>query len=436
MNYIGKKGDTTESIARITYGSEFKAALIRRANPGVLFPLRGGESIITPLTPEVFAGNALTQNEEVAVIIDGERFSFWNKITINRSMDSIGTVAMMASFDPLNSDFRKVFVPFSYKSIIVMAGGNVIFTGIIMNIIPKKTENSRTVEINAYSLPGVLNDCCHGEGQEFNGVGIESITASLLEPFNVEFKFRDPSGDVFPLLAIEPEDKVLSFLVDLGKQRKLMITDDAQGTLIFYKPQDVAPSTVLTEGESPLVSVEPVFNAQEYYSHITGIMAKSIPSDGNFDPFANLENPDAGAGPDPFGGDAATFGGKGLNIGAKLTMKNEYLKGVYRPFAFRVQASPMGGLSEAVRSKKSRMIAGAISYTLEVDTWLDGTGKIWCPYTTLSLLAPGAMIYRQSNFHIKNVRLTKEGNQQRATLTLAVHGAFGGYMSEKMPWEE
>jgi prophage tail gpP-like protein len=282
-----------------------------------------------------------------------------------------------------------------------------------MNITPQRTENSRTVTIDAYGLPGFLNDCCVPEVREYLGNNLQQIVTQVVKPFGIKAKFVDqPQGGAFEKVESKPGEKALDFLIELARKRRLLITDDPEGNLVFYRPEDTAPTADITEGVSPLHLIKPVFNAQEYYSHITGIREEtSIPK--NYQDLFDFT----------------------VVPGGKYTAKNKFLKGVYRPYTFTVDDTNTGNLKEIDERKNRLMLANAISYEVQMLDWLDETGRIWIPYKTIGVTAPGVMIYNKNNFHIRSVSLRKDERSMTATLVLAVHGSFGGNLPEKLPWE-
>lgn len=411
--YTAQRGDTPELISRKTAGSEKNASLIKASNPDVIFPTRGGESITVPQEAERTVSPLAS--DEVTVRVNGKAFTYWNTIQLDRAMDRISTVSLGCSFDPKYSAFVDAFVPFSYARLEVFTNSKKVFTGTLMGVTPSKTENSRTVTIEAYGLPGVLNDCCTNNPREFLNSSLQQITKELVKPFGVRVRFLDrPDGGAFDKTAIAPGAKILEYLVDLARKRRLLVTDNPDGDLVFYRPNDTPSTATLEEGQSPLHLIVPTFNAQEYYSHITGVReATSTPLPSKIE--------------DIFGFT--------VQPGAKVTVRNKFLKNVYRPYSYNVDDTLTGSLKYLVERKNRLMLANAISYELQLLTWTDHSGVLWEPYRTITVTAPGAMIYNPNNFHIRSISLRKDGVSMTASMVLAVHGSFGGNLPEKLPWE-
>ena len=82
------------------------------------------------------------------------------------------------------------------------------------------------------------------------------------------------------------------------------------------------------------------------------------------------------------------------------------------------------------------MFGDMAAYSIRVATWRDPDGALWAPNTTITLLAPGAMVYKEYEFVIRAVEF--EGNRAArvATLELVIPGSFSGKIPEVLPWDE
>lgn len=402
-------GDTFEKIARKQYGDEKQAFLISSANPGATEPLVPGTSLVIPSQPGAPTDKTTQVDEvsenEVALLIDGERFRFWEDMRIVRSMDRMDVLEITA---PLNVDdlaFRQAFAPFSYRDMTVTVGGSPLFTGTMVGVAPSVTPNSRTVGVSAYSKPGVLNDCSAPASAypiEFNNQSLQDIATTLCQPFGLSPQFDADQGEAFDRIAASVTEKLLSFLTKLAQQRGLVISSTEQGALLFQKSISTGnPVANLTQGASPLMAANPAFNPQTYYSHVTGI-------------------------------DAVIVGREG----AQFTVKNEKLPGTIRPFTFNTPDVSGGGVKASTEAKAGRMFANAASYVATVSTWRDPQGNLWRPNTTLFLQAPDAMVYNPYEFLIRSVTFDRTADSETASLELVFPGSFNGKAPETLPWEE
>lgn len=407
-------GDTFDSISRKKYGTELNAGKIAAANPGVNEPLTAGTEIIIPNIPDApknqqhqTGSNAV---EEMAVLINGKRFKFWDKIRITKSLDTLSTVEFSAPFDINIPNFKDTFRPFSYNDVVVTVGGDPIFTGTMLTPKPVIENGGKIVSISCYSTPGVLNDCTppasmFNDGQnrlEFNGQGLLQIIPTLVEPFGISVDFQGDPGAIFePRVAIDPGKKILTFIIELLQQRNLVLSDDEKGKLVIWNSIDVgAPVGKLDQGVSPVLSVTPFFTEQEYFSHITGIEPVVV----------------------------------GL-AGSQFTVKNPQLPGVVRPFTFTAPDTTGSTVKAAVEAKAGRMFGNMVSYSVRVATHRDPSGNRWAANTSIMLRAPDAMIYNDYEFIIRSVEFDKDAKTETATLNLVLPGSFSGKIPNNLPWD-
>lgn len=408
MKYIIVAGDTFEIISRKVYGVESESGLIQSANPGVSEPLSVGISIFIPDrpdSPQIIRGDSPSSSEnEVALNIENQRFRFWESIRITRSIDAVDTLEFTAPFEVDNEAFRTIFLPFSYQSVSLTVGGEALFTGTMLTPVPTLTADKKSVAVSGYSLPGVLNDCVIPSSAfplEFDGQGLNNIARSVVAHFGLSVEFAESEGPIFDRVAAEPSKKAFQFLAELARQRNFVISSTPRGKLLFQRSVIPGqPIARLAQGSSPIVSVVPQFNPQEYYSHITGLQPTMPGADGS-----------------------------------QFTVENPRLKGVLRPFTFKADDTKSGDIKAAVEAKAGRMFANAISYSVSLSIWRDSHGKLWEPNTTITLIAPGAMIYSEYEFIIRSVSFTRERDSEVAELKLVLPGSFDGKIPEAMPWD-
>lgn len=401
-------GDNFESISRKKYGTEKEADRIARANPGTVQPLAAGTTLTIPTLPQAPQNApqsaASATEDEVAVLINGDRFRFWDNIRIVRSIDSMDVVEFGAPFDAQAPGFKESFRPFAFKPVTITVGGAALFTGTMVSINPVIENAQKIISVSGYSLPGVLNDCTPPASSfplEFNDLSLREIASELAAPFGINVKFKADPGPVFERVALEPGKKILSFLIDLAKERNLIVASSSLGDLVFLQSSEGGVSVAnFAQGSAPLLSVAPFFSPQEYYSHITGIEPVVV----------------------------------GLE-GSQYTVKNPRLLGVVRPLTFNAPDTLDADVIATVEAKAGRMFANMVSYSVRVATWRDPSGNLWQPNTSIKLLAPDAMVYSEYEFIIRSIQFEQDSTTQTATLNLVIPGSFSGKIPESLPWD-
>jgi prophage tail gpP-like protein len=93
---------------------------------------------------------------------------------------------------------------------------------------------------------------------------------------------------------------------------------------------------------------------------------------------------------------------------------------------------------DATKAELGRMFANVASWTIsDLPTWRDPQGELWQPNTTVTVNAPYAFIYRDSELLVRSVRLRQDPkNGERADLNVVLPGAFSSEVPSFLPWDE
>jgi prophage tail gpP-like protein len=353
--------------------------------------------------------------DEVAILIGREAWRHWDDLEVHLGLDSHPTVGFAAPFDYDRIEFRNAFRPFSFTPLQATLGGEPFFTGSLVEVVPRVGPESSTVACSGYSLPAGLeftNLPADAVPFEASGLSLRQIAERLAGLYGITVVMDGPEGSTFKKVntrqkkidtKVEHDQKIDDFLVELAKQRGLVRTSTARGELLFW--QSVKPGNPvarLIEGQPPLVSAVPTFSPQEYYSEITGFTST-----------------------------------KRGNPGARYTLRNGRLAGgVLRAFSFKLDDVEKADAPTAVRAKMGRMFANAVTYVVNLPTWRDPAGSIFKPNTTLTLHAPSAMVYTETELLVRDVFLKQNNSERTCSLGLVLPGAFSGEVPPRMPWEE
>lgn len=401
-----REGDTFANISRRAFGTETKAQALRRVNPGVSEPLAAGVVVTVPQIPgaPIDKTSATAGRDDVVVVVGGGRFSEWESVTITLSIDRPPEMTLFSPWDPDAAEMRRVFRPFSFNPLVVSIGPDPLFTGVMLAPSPSTTSEGSTVTASAYGATGTAYDCAAPASAyplEFDNLTLDAIATQLLAPFGIAATFTAPVGAPFERVSMDPTEPVMGFLAGLAKQRNIVIGETAQGAALFQQSVEAgSPVAVMKGSQPPASAVATSFNGQAVFSDITAI-APTVP---------------------------------GLE-GGQSTAKNTQLTGVVRPHTFTApDTTPEGGQS-AAEAKLGRMYANAVSWNVPVPSWRGPSGAVWQPNTTIKLTAPNAMIYSETEFLIKEVRLSTGRESRTALLTVVLPGAYSGQAPETLPWE-
>lgn len=364
-------------------------------------------------------------DEKIELLIAGKSFANWFDLEVTLCVDAFDSVSFSAPFEPARAEFRSIFRPFSFAPVQLLLNGEPLFTGTMMNVEPSVDRDSKSVTVNCYAVPGVLCDCTAPTGEGYKGrrpkgaiktqfskLSLQAIAQQLCDPFDLDCEFRGDPGPKFERVSIKIEEKIHSFLVPLAKQRGFVITNSEDGKVLFWKTVEQGnPVVQFVEGVPPLTKVKANFSPQDYYSQITGYSPAKRGKPGGV---TTALNP---------------WLGTKLDSGAPI---NEY-----RPLSCKFDDTERADAPDSAKAKIARMFGNMVSYTIEdLPTWRDPDGKLWNPNTSITLLAPGAMVYRESELLIREVKLREGTDKLSASLTLVLPGAFSGKVPEFLPWIE
>ncbi|MCR4631406.1 MAG: LysM peptidoglycan-binding domain-containing protein [Treponema sp.] len=428
-SYTVSKGDTLGAISTRHYGLAGKWTLIKNANPQLLkrktaidgSPLiYPGDVLIIPeevkptqevskSAPKSSVPVVLDQDakKDISILIDGKMFTGFSGYTIKMPIDSFDSFSFSAPFDDSSKELKEAFMPFTYKQCTVYYDGELLFNGTLMTPNPESSDQEKTVTLQGYSVCGIINDSSLPDTKyppEYNNLKLSEIANDCCGAFGFNVSVDGSEGEAFEKVEYSPGDKLFEFLKKLAEQRGLLITNKANGDLLFWTPKKETVSCSIEEGELPYISCKGSFDSQNFYSHITGYSKVEKEEDCN-----------------------------------SYTYENSYLikKGVLRPTSFTADDATSTDLENAVKAKAGRMFASAVAYELKVLGHHNPDGKLWKKNMAISLLAPGAMIKKRTVFCIDEVTFARSDSDGNVTtLKLVLPGARDGSLPKEFPWEE
>jgi len=412
------KGDTMWDISQKYYGTHQKWPNIVKANPQLegsarIYPGQillipdEIENITNPTQQSTVPESIQNVSENaISILIDDNLFSYFTDYSMTFEIDTFDTFSFSAPFDESIFNYRESFRPFSYKSVAIYYGKNLILTGVLLAPESSASPEKKEVLIRGYSKPGILNDCMMPISSfplEFNNQTLEQITPVLCKPYGLKYKFLSPSGNPFEKVSIDIDKNIFSFLSGLSIQKGLLLSNNNQGNLIFWKSGTGNSIASFKEGELPFISCNPLFNYQSLFSHITGITSTTETKDS-----------------------------------VKYTYENKYLSkmGILRNYNFIAEDSKDSEIKQVVLSKAGQMFGDCVSYQLSVQGHRDRNGNLYEKNKLISLHSPNAMIYNETILLIKSLTMSHATTGDTTSFNLVLPGSYTGVIQEVFPWEE
>jgi prophage tail gpP-like protein len=418
------RGDTLASIAARYLGSATKWTQIVAANPQLanrkkavdgsplIFP---GDILVMPENQtESRPSSAVTKQtivlsdkeQDVSIITDGVKFTGFTAYTLKLNYDSFDTFSFSAPYDTGIKELQEITKPFLFKLCEVFYNDILVFKGTLLTPDPELTNESSEITLQGYPLCGVLNDCMIPPTKyplQCMGINMKGVAEAACDPYCIPVLFDGEIGANFTEVSIEPTDKIIDFLSRLAKQRNLLFTNNEKGQLLFFNPKVEKTFVTFIEGKSPLISLKPKFNAQNFYSHITG-----------------------------FGKTDAEY------PSLAWTFENKYLikKGILRHQSLTIEDSEnISDLENAVKAHAGRMFADCVNFELVCENHVNENNEVFQKGMSVCVSAPSAMITTDTTFIARNVTLARTTEGKTSTLTLVLPGSYTGEIPEALPWE-
>ncbi len=344
--------------------------------------------------------------ERVAVTLEsGERFGHWTEAELVRGLDGYTALSLTGPFDHERDEVRRAFQPLAFPKVTVTVNDELVLTGYVKDVAPNEEAGMSSVWVTVYSIAHELTEITAAPlilPLEFNGLDLRQISDRLVTTsIGEQSLFEGPPGAVFARVRAEPDATIHSFLVDLAIQRAFVLTDAPSGALVFRAEARPGAPVARLQGQ-PLVRVSATFNPSSWYSSVTGRASR-----------------------------------KAGKSGARYTEFNPLYRANHpRHFTMRVGDTTPADVPDTAHAAIGRMVASVVSYTVDdLPSWRDPAGKLWAPNTTVTLLAPGAMIYRETELLVRSVKLRQTPEAETASLELVLPGTFGGELPKGLPWD-
>lgn len=215
--------------------------------------------------------------------INGAYYSFFTEGSINLKFDSIAsTFALRARFNPENDDHKEIFKPLQYHKVEIFNDADkLIFTGIILNHNFESDKDVNLVSISGYSLSGILEDVNIPTSEyplESNNRSLKDIAQRLCGFFDVGLVIKESASNdvngIFKKTTASPTDKVKEYLSKLTSQKNIILSHDAKGRVVMFKPDDKAKPKYYFNKDNAL-KMSSSFNGQGLHSQISVVRQPS-----------------------------------------------------------------------------------------------------------------------------------------------------------------
>jgi len=356
-----------------------------------------------------------------SVIIDGQAFTYWESIVVERTTQDAVSYATLVNAEPgpLNAGFQGLKIGPGEIGDDTLAGQLALSQGIVdlRQVYYDKSSHGVQVRITSRSQNVLSSTVAAAPGQYTNQT-IEQIGKAVCQPLGVTFQvIGNPPGADLPFERVSEEvgQTAFAFLEGLTRRRHLFMVDDVQGNL----------NCVRGGSGTPLGSADPLNEGQN-------ILAARVVMEKN--PYA----PAVTANGQNFGNDTHNMAAS-QNVTATVQNPNP-VSGFLSLRRYVIALEASGNVQEAqMRAQHELAVLTLSSFeaVITVPGWLMSNGQLWLsliggspcqvtlnspmifPSNTTSASAP--------SLFLKGVRHMQDSHEgTRTELTLCLQPALGG----------
>jgi prophage tail gpP-like protein len=395
--YTVTYGDTIRKISRLAYGRDLSSFIVN-ANYDTLkdreLSLEGiplifsGDKLFLPVYKNRYNNETITADfdTQIEVRLNGVRLPGVKTGRIGRQMNQIASGFIFeVPFDPYNRDQVDLLRPFTWHPAQLYIGGELYITALAAKWDYSESDAGTVAKIECRTMPGEMLECM-GMRKSLvfkKGMTLLDICREVAAPYGITCYSSSGSGGVVTQTAVgdafgrveqdatQPDGE---FLQDLARQKGFLITSLPDGNLLLCRANtEDKPSCSLIQGVYPLLSVASSFDGSKRYSKWIGLTEE--------------------------------FGVSGVSVTLNDTT-------VTRPrgFAFKASESEEGNIETATKWRMAKSFAESISIPVRVAGWRNANGELWAENMKLTLQAPGAFLFKETEYITESVELTKDEN--------------------------
>lgn len=285
--------------------------------------------------------------------------------------------------------------PYAYPKVVVFLGGYRMLTGVLFGVKNLISTSGISKAISIASLSANLIDSTMIPPFQYKGSTLKQIAESVCGRFGVPVRWYSKDKNVFKRAACEDGERCFEYLVRLARQRGVLIGCDETGAMTFSDSEDTIHVGEIVEGQSAWVpGLEFDFDGRKRFSKYT---AKS--KSGRTSAIGTVNDLSV-----PFG----------------------------RTTIVEAEDCHDGDIKKAAEWHRSRIIADALSQTINVRGYIAPDGDYWEEGLTLTLYSQSMEIPDGYIFLVDQVTMNSD-DSETTELVLVPPGLYSGNPMEN-PW--
>lgn len=230
--------------------------------------------------------------------INGQEIYFFTAGTITLKLDSIAsTFSLKVRFMPENDNHKELFKPLQYHKIeFINDNGKLLLTGTILSHSFTSDSGKNLLVISGYSVCGILEDVTIPQDLyplENTNLTLKQIAQKLCSRFGLGLVVGNNAGNLnvvapdsedevnltYKKTVAAPTDTCKGYLSKLTSQRNVLLSHDAKGNVVLFKPNANAKPKYFFNSENSL-SMTSNYNGQALHSSISVLRQPSEDNEG------------------------------------------------------------------------------------------------------------------------------------------------------------
>jgi len=335
----------------------------------------------------------------LTVKVAGKEYGGWKAFRLTRGLErAVADLAIDGSehWPLLTEPWR---IP-EGAAIEAWLGDDKVLTGWIDSNEASFNATAHGVKLGARSKTGDLVDCSAVVGGgSFANLSLKEIAQRLTQPFGVEVVCDVDTGKPFPSVSVQNGEEPWKLIERLARQRKLLITDDADGRLVITRLGEERAADVVKHPDGGWVKITGGRDLKDRFSHYI-VKAQA-------------------------GSEWAGVSGAGAASALAHAEGRFTDPGVprYRPKLIVSEgASNSGGALERAEWDARRRIGRSLKITCERIGWRQSDGTLWRPNLLTRCTVP--FLDCDTDMAVGEVTYSKASDGTRCSISLHPPDAF------------
>lgn len=232
------------------------------------------------------------------VKINSQEIFFFTAGSINLKLDSIAsTFSLSVRFMPENDKHKELFKPLQYHKIeFINDNGKLLLTGTILSHSFVSDSGKNLLVLSGYSICGILEDVTIPQSLyplENTNLTLKQIAQKLCGHFGLGLVVGNNAGNlnivapdtedevniIYKKTVASPTDTCKGYLSKLTSQRNILLSHDAKGNVVLFKPNANAKPKYFFNSENSL-RMTASYNGQALHSSISVLRQPSVDNEG------------------------------------------------------------------------------------------------------------------------------------------------------------